>query len=90
MRTRNNSQQRIYQTRQQRKQQETINTLINTLEPDSDTITSSEVSSDDNTESESSNGTEEDLIQSGGLALMLHSIFKLAALPFRTPGDSST
>ena len=50
-----------------RKQQETINTLINTLESDSDTITSSEVSSDDNTESEASNGSDDDSIKSGEL-----------------------
>jgi len=67
--THTNSHRRIYQTRQHRKRQETINTLINTLESDSDNIISSEVSSDDNTESDTSSiyGTEDDSIKSGGL-----------------------
>ena len=69
--TNTNSPRRIYQTRQQRKWQETINALIDTIESDSDSITSSEVNSGGNNDSDTSSisqyGEEDDSLKSGGL-----------------------
>ena len=61
---------RRYQTRQQRKRQETHNTIITTIESDSDSTTSSEVSSDGDSDSYTSSisqfGEEDDSIYTEG------------------------
>ena len=70
--------------------------LIDTIESDSDSITSSEVSSDDDTESDTFSiyGTEDDSTKSGDLhSLDNTDITQCLTKPrflFRTAGDSST